>query len=95
MTIQQMYAERKKALIATCTLGLSTVPYSMIIHDNKDAHKGMSFADNGLFSFLYRLFWILLSITIVAVIKWLISIVNLIYYSIVIHKHEKQLDQSL
>lgn len=90
--IQEWEAQKKKALIAICTLGLSELKWEKLFHNTKDADKGLSF-EGGFCGFLFKCFWFMLLASICAIIEWIKNIYKYIDYSYSISRYKKEQQQ--
>lgn len=72
---------RKKALIAICTLGISAAPWKIVFSSFGDGDKGMSFEGTAI-GFVFRILWFLLWTILTLGVVWIINIFKFINYSI-------------
>ena len=83
-TIEELKKDRKEALIAICTLGLSSLPWKVIFEGANSADKGTSFEGN-VVGWIIKVFFFFLFAVFGAVFGFVINLFKLIYYLFALH----------
>ena len=86
--LEEATMEKKKALVAVCTLGLSQTPLCQLFKDSEDAKKQMSFANSPIGG-IFKIFWFVLWTVITMTGLWIVNIFKLVYYAGRCHRLKK------